>query len=53
VRWRLAAFITGMRGAGHLAVVGAEVVVAEAAVLKTVSMGIMVEWTEVNVGIFI
>jgi hypothetical protein len=45
------AFIAGVGGVGHLAVVWAEVVVAEAAVLKAVSMHVVAERTEVNVGI--
>ena len=45
------AFIAGVGGIRHLAVVWAEVVVAEAAVLETVSMRVVVEWTEANVGI--
>jgi len=45
------AFIAGVGGVGHLAVVWAEVVVAETAVLEAVSMHIVAEWTEVNVGI--
>jgi hypothetical protein len=45
------AFIAGVQGVGHLAVVRAEVVVAEAAVLKAVSVRVVVERTEVNVGI--
>jgi hypothetical protein len=46
------AFITGVGGIGHLAVVWAEVVVAETAVLEAVSVRIMVEQTKVNMGIF-
>jgi hypothetical protein len=45
------AFITGVGGVGHLAVVWAEVVVAEAAVLETVSVRVVAEWTEANAGI--
>jgi hypothetical protein len=45
------AFIAGVGGVGHLAVVRAEVVVAEAAVLKAVSMCVVVERTKANVGI--
>jgi hypothetical protein len=45
------AFIAGVGGVGHLAVVWAEVVVAEAAVLETVSVRVVAEQTEVNVGI--
>jgi len=48
-RRRAIAFIAG--GVGHLAVVGAEVVVAEAAVLETVSVRVVAERTEANVGI--
>jgi hypothetical protein len=51
VQQRTAAFIAGVGGVRHLAVVGAEVVVAEAAVLKAVSMHVVAEWTEANVGI--
>jgi hypothetical protein len=51
VRRRAAVFIAGVGGVGHLAVVGAEVVVAETAVLETVSMRVVVERTEANVGI--
>jgi hypothetical protein len=40
-----------MGGVGHLAVVWAEVVVTEAAVLKAVSVHVVAEWTEANVGI--
>ena len=46
-----AAFIAGMGGIGHLVVVGAEVVVAETAVFEAVSVCVVAEWTEVNVGI--
>ena len=46
------AFIAGVGGIGHLVVVGAEVVMAEAAVFEAVSMHIMAEWTKVNMGIF-
>jgi hypothetical protein len=45
------AFIAGVGGVGHLAVVWAEVVMAEAAVLEAVSVRVVVEWTEANVGI--
>ena len=45
------AFIAGVGGVGHLAVVRAEVVVAEAAVLKAVSVRVVAERTEANVGI--
>jgi len=51
VRRQAVAFIAGVGGVGHLVVVGAEVVVAEVAVLEAVSVRIVVEWTEVNVGI--
>jgi hypothetical protein len=44
---RVVAFIA----VGHLSVVGTEVVVAEAAVLEAVSVGVVAEWTEANVGI--
>ena len=47
----MVAFIAGVGGIGHLAVVGTEVVVAEAAVLKAVSRHIVAEQTEANVGI--
>ena len=50
-RRRAVAFIAGVGGVGHLVVVWAEVVMAEAAVLKTVSMDVVAEWTEANVGI--
>jgi hypothetical protein len=49
VRWRAAAFIAG--GIGHLVVVRAEVVVAEATVLEAVSVCVVAERTEANVGI--
>jgi hypothetical protein len=45
------AFIAGVGHVGHLVVIGAEVVVAEAAVLEAVSMRVVVERTEANVGI--
>jgi hypothetical protein len=45
------AFIADVGGVGHLAVVWAEVVVTEAAVLKAVSVRVVAEWTEANVGI--
>ena len=45
------AFIAGVGGIGHLAVVGAEVVVTEAAVLEAVSVRVVAERTEANVGI--
>ena len=45
------AFIAGVGGVGHLAVVGTKVVVAEAAVLKAVSVRVVAERTEANVGI--
>jgi hypothetical protein len=51
VRRRAVAFIAGAGGVGHLAVVWAEVVVAETAVLETVSVRVVAEWTEANVGI--
>ena len=51
MRWRAAAFIAGAGCIGHLSVVGAEVVVAETAVLKAVSVHVVVERTEVNMGI--
>jgi hypothetical protein len=47
----VAAFIASVEGVRHLSVVGAEVVAAEAAVLEAVSMRVVVEWTEANVGI--
>ena len=47
----MAAFIAGAGGVGHLAVVRAEVVAAEAAVLEAVSVRIVAERTEANVGI--
>jgi hypothetical protein len=51
--WRqVAAFISGVGGIRHLAVVWAEVVVAETAVFEAVSMRIVAEWTEANMGIF-
>ena len=45
------AFIAGVGGVGHLAVVWAEVVMTEAAVLEAVSVRVVAERTEVNVGI--
>jgi hypothetical protein len=45
------AFIAGVGGVGHLAVIGAEVVVAETAVFEAVSVRVVAEWTEANVGI--
>jgi hypothetical protein len=51
VRRRAMAFIAGVGGIGHLAVVGAEVVVAETAVSEAVSMCVVAEQTEANVGI--
>jgi hypothetical protein len=51
VQRQAAAFIAGVGDIGHLVVVQAEVVVAETAVLETVSVCVVVEWTEVNVGI--
>jgi len=47
------AFITGVGGVGHLVVVGAKVVVAEAAVFEAVSVCVVVEWTKANMGILI
>ena len=47
----MAAFIAGVGGIGHLAVVWAEVVAAEAAVLEAVSVRVVAERTEANVGI--
>jgi D-arabinose 1-dehydrogenase-like Zn-dependent alcohol dehydrogenase len=46
------AFIGGVGGVGHLAVVWAEVVVTEAAVFEAMSMHVMAEQTEANMGIF-
>jgi hypothetical protein len=51
MQWQAVAFIAGVRDVGHLVVVQAEVVMAEAAVLKTVSVDVVAEWTEANVGI--
>jgi hypothetical protein len=51
VRRRAAAFIAGVGGIGHLAVVGTEVVVAETAVFEAVSMRVVAERTKANVGI--
>jgi hypothetical protein len=51
VRQQATAFIAGVGGIGDLAVVGAEVVVAETAVFEAVSMCVVAEQTEVNVGI--
>ena len=48
---RTVAFITGVGGVGHLVMVRAEVVVAEAAVLEAVSVCVVAERTEANVGI--
>jgi hypothetical protein len=45
------AFIAGVGHVGHLVVVQAEVVVAETAVLEAVSVRVVAEWTEANVGI--
>jgi hypothetical protein len=45
------AFIAGMGGIGHLVVVGAEVVVAETAVFQAMSMHVVAEQTEANMGI--
>jgi hypothetical protein len=50
-RRRAVVFITGVGGVGHLVVVRAEVVMAETAVLKAVSVRVVAEWTEANVGI--
>jgi hypothetical protein len=50
-RQQVVAFITGVGGVGHLAVIRAEVVTAEVAVLEAVSVCIVVEWTKANVGI--
>jgi len=47
----VAAFIAGVGHVGHLSVVGAEVVVTEAAVLEAVSVCVMAERTKANVGI--
>jgi hypothetical protein len=52
VQWQAAAFIAGVGGVGHLAVVRAEVVMAETAVFKAVSVCVMVEQTKANMGIF-
>jgi hypothetical protein len=51
VRRQAAAFIASVGGVGHLVVIGAEVVMAETAVFEAVSVRVVVEWTEVNVGI--
>jgi hypothetical protein len=51
VRRRAMAFIAGVGGIGDLAVVGAEVVVAETAVFEAVSMCVVAEQTKANVGI--
>ena len=48
---RAVAFIAGVGHVGHLVVIGAEVVVEEAAVLEAVSVCVVAERTEVNVGI--
>jgi len=48
---RAVAFIAGMGGVGHLAVVQAEVDMAEVAVLEAVSVCVVAEWTKANVGI--
>jgi len=45
------AFIARVGDIGHLAVVRAEIVVAEAAVLEAVSVCVVAEWTKANVGI--
>jgi hypothetical protein len=50
-RRQAVAFIAGVGGVGHLAVVWAEVVVTEAAVLEAVSVRVVAERTEANVGI--
>jgi len=47
----VAAFIASAGGVGHLAVVWAEVVVAETAVFEAVSVRVVVEQTKVNVEI--
>jgi hypothetical protein len=47
----VAAFIASVGGVGHLAVVWAEIAVAETAVLEAVSVCVVAEWTEANVGI--
>jgi hypothetical protein len=52
VQWWAAAFIAGVGGVGHLAMVRAAVVMAETAVFKAVSMCVMAERTEANMGIF-
>ena len=51
VRRRAAAFIAGVGGIGHLAVVWAKVVVAETAVFEAMSVHVVAEWTKANVGI--
>jgi hypothetical protein len=53
VWWQVVTFIAGVGDIGHLVVVRAEVVVAEAAVLEAVSVCVVTEWTEANVGISI
>jgi hypothetical protein len=50
-RQRAVAFIAGVGGIGHLVVIQAEVVMAEAAVLEAVSVHVVAEQTEANVGI--
>jgi len=45
------AFIAGVGGIGHLAVVGTEVVMAETAVFEAVSVCVVAEQTKANVGI--
>jgi len=50
-RRRTMAFIAGVGGVGHLSVVRAEVVMAEIAVLEAVSVCVVAERTEANVGI--
>jgi hypothetical protein len=51
VRQRVVAFIAGVGGIGHLVMVGAEVVVAEATAFEAVSVHVVAELTEANVGI--
>jgi hypothetical protein len=52
VRRRAVAFIAGAGRVGHLAVVGTEVVMAETTVFEAVSMHVVAEQTEANMGIF-
>ena len=52
MRQQVVAFIAGVGGIGHLVVVQAEVVMAETAVFKAVSVHVVAEWTEANMGIF-